>query len=98
MARIKVSGENREHGVVLYGLTTCTPCKKTLAFLKSRGVEYEYMNLDAVDAEERGEAMMEIADYLPGRGVALAYPIIIIDDLICLVGFSESKLTKVLGL
>jgi glutaredoxin len=95
VGRVKVAGENREHDVVVYSLSSCTPCKKTMRLLESMGVEYEYIHLDTVDPDERGEAMVELGDFLPGRGIQLAYPVIVIDDLITIIGFSERKLRKV---
>jgi len=95
VGRVKVAGENREHGVVVYSLSSCTPCKKTMRLLENMGVEYEYIHMDTVDPEERGEAMVELGEFLPGRGIQLAYPIIVIDDLITIIGFSERKLRKV---
>ena len=95
MGRVKIAGENREHDVVLYSLSSCTPCKKTMRLLESLGVEYEYIHLDIADPDERGEAMVELGEVLPGRGIQIAYPVIVIDDLISIVGFSERKLRKV---
>ncbi len=94
MGRVKVAGENREHDVVVYSLSSCTPCKKTMRLLEGMGVEYEYIHLDTVDPEERGEAMVELGEFLPGRGIQIAYPVIVIDDLITIIGFSERKLRK----
>ena len=94
MGRVKVAGENNKHSVVVYSLSSCTPCKKAMRLLESMGVEYEYIHLDTVDPDERGEAMVEIGELLPGRGIQLAYPIIVIDDLISIIGFSERKLRK----
>jgi len=95
MGRVKVAGENKEHKVVIYSLSSCTPCKKAMRLLESMGVEYEYIHLDTATPDERGEAMIEMGDFLPGRGIQIAYPVIVIDDLISIVGFSERKLRKV---
>jgi glutaredoxin-like protein NrdH len=94
VGRVRVAGENKEHDVVVYSLSSCIPCKKAMGLLESMGVEYEYIHLDTVDPEERSEAMVEIGELLPGRGIQLAYPIIVIDDLISIIGFSERKLRK----
>ena len=94
MGRVRVAGENRKHKVVVYSLSSCTPCKHAMRLLEAMGVEYEYIHLDTVDPDERGEAMVEIGEHLPGRGIQLAYPIIIVDDLVTIVGFSETKLRK----
>ena len=94
MGRVKVAGENNEHSVVVYSLSSCTPCKKTMRLLEGMGVEYEYIHLDTANLDERGEAMVELGEFLPGRGIQIAYPVIVIDDLISIVGFSERKLRK----
>ena len=94
MGRVKVAGENKEHNVVVYSLSSCTPCKKTMRLLEDKGIEYEYIHLDTVNPEERGEAIVELGEFLPGRGIQLAYPIIVIDDLITIIGFRERKLRK----
>jgi len=95
MGRVKVAGENREHDVVVYSLSSCSPCKKAMRLLEDMGVEYEYIHLDTADPDDRGEAMVEIGEFLPGRGIQLSYPIIIVDDLVTIIGFSERKLRKI---
>ena len=95
MGRVRVQGENREHEVVVYSLSSCTPCKHAMRLLKDMGVEYEYIHLDTAAPDDREDAMVEIGEFLPGRGIQLAYPIIVIDGLFSIVGYSERKLRKI---
>jgi len=98
MARVLVPGENRRHRLMIYTVSSCTPCKRAMAFLRSNSVEFEYMDIDRSEPDERKEAMLDIGDYLPVSGVTLAYPIIIVDELSAIVGFHEGKLRRVLEL
>jgi glutaredoxin len=98
MARVLVPGKNRKHRLMIYTVSSCTPCKKAMAFLKSNSIEFEYMDIDRSEPDERKEAMLDIGNYLPVSGVTLAYPIIIVDELSAIVGFHEGKLRRVLEL
>ena len=97
MVRVRVDGENREHRVTVYVTSRCAPCKKTRSFLKSRSIEYEYLNLDTADPEEREEAMMEIGEHLPRRGRKITYPITVIDGETVVYGYNEEALSESLG-
>jgi glutaredoxin len=97
MTKVRVDGENREHRVTVYVTSRCAPCKMTRSFLKSRSIEYEYLNLDKADPEERDKAMIEIGEHLPRRGRKITYPITIIDGDTVLYGYDEEALSDSLG-
>jgi len=40
-------------GVTVYGAEWCPPCHTAKAYLKSRGVDYEYVNIDQDQARGR---------------------------------------------
>ena len=96
MTWIKVTGGVKRHSVRMYTINHCTPCTKARAFFERNSIEYEYLNIDMADPEERKEAMIEIGEYLPARGVTIAYPIIIVDELSAIIGFDERKLSRIL--
>lgn len=98
MTWIRVAGADKRHSVRIYAIDHCNPCKRAREFLERNSIEYEYLNIDMADPEERKEAMIEIGEYLPARGVTIAYPIIIIDGLSAIIGFEEWKLTRALKL
>ncbi len=94
MNRIKVPGKNNNHAVFLYTLSTCAWCKMTKQFLKNNDVDYEYVDVDLCDNEDRERIRKDILK----RGGRPSYPIIMIDDESLIIGFHKDKLEEVLGL
>jgi glutaredoxin len=92
MRIVKVSGKNNRHKVLMYAISTCAWCKMTKKFLKDGDVEYEYVDVDLCDEEDREKIRRGILD----RGGSLSYPTIIIDDKILITGFRKDRLTEVL--
>jgi glutaredoxin len=92
MKLVKVSGKNNKHKVLMYAISTCAWCKLTKKFLKDSNVEYEYVDVDLCDEEDREKIRQGILD----RGGSLSYPTIIIDNRILITGFSKDKLTEAL--
>ena len=90
----KVDGDKKQHKVFLYTLSTCGWCKKTKELLREKGVAYEYLDIDVLQAEERKAA---IAD-LQKRNAPLGFPIIIIDDNQLISGYQPEKILGALGL
>jgi glutaredoxin-like protein NrdH len=94
MKTTKVPGENNEHRVLLYALSTCAWCKKTKKFLKDNGIEYEYVDVDLADQETQEKIRNDILS----RGGRLAYPTTIVDGKTLIHGFLEDNLKKALGI
>jgi glutaredoxin-like protein NrdH len=90
----KVEGENRDHRVFLYALSTCGWCKKTKQFLNDNGVEYEYLDVDTAGKEEKEEAIKE----LRARKAPLGFPIIVVDGERLIVGYRVDELREALSL
>ena len=93
---IKVAGESKRRSVKIFGISHCAPCKNTRMLLEENSIEYEYLNIDKADPEEYEEAMIELGEFLPSRGVKLAYPVVIIDELSVIIGFQKKKLESIL--
>ena len=89
----KVEGTKKNHKVFLYTLSTCGWCKKTKELLKEKGVEYEYIDVDTLKAEERKAAVED----LQKRNAPLGFPIIIIDDKDLITGYQPEKILGALG-
>jgi glutaredoxin len=89
----RVHGKRNIGRVKLYALSTCIWCRKTKALLDRSGVEYEYVYVDELDAEEKEKAKEEVAK-LAGK---VSFPTVVIDGAV-IVGFRESELTEALGL
>ncbi len=88
-----VSGENDEHNVKIYTLSTCGWCKKTKNLLQSLHVEYSYVDIDELEGEEREEIENELKEYNP----AMSTPTIVIDDEEVIIGFKEDKIRDILS-
>jgi glutaredoxin len=92
MDLVKVSGKNGKHKVLMYAISTCAWCKLTKKFLKDNNIEYEYVDVDLCDEEDKDKIRQDILD----KGGSLSYPTIIIDNKKVITGFRKDKLTEAL--
>ncbi len=77
----------------LYALSTCAWCRKTKRLLDELGVDYESIDVDLLDGEEKEKAREEVAKANPRR----SYPTIVCDGGEVIIGFNEEKIRTVLG-
>ncbi len=77
-----------DRSVFVYSTPTCGPCKAAKAFLTSKGVAFQEINV-AEDVEGREELIRQTGQ--------LAVPVIVVGDEVVL-GFNRPRLTEVLGL
>jgi glutaredoxin-like protein NrdH len=89
----KVSGKKNNHKVTLYALSTCVWCKLTKQFLKDNDVEFDYVDVDLLDDEDKSKAHETISS----KGGMLSYPTTIIDDKTVVTGFRKDQLKEALG-
>ncbi len=94
MNKIKVSGKNDKHKVLLYALSTCAWCKMTKKFLSDSGVEYEFVDVDLASAQDHEK----IRDDIVKKGAEPIYPTIIVDNKTVITGFHKDLLQKALEL
>jgi len=71
-------------------LSTCAWCKKTKKFLQDKGIEYEFVDVDLCGDKD----MDAIREDLKKRGLGMNFPVVIVDDKNCIVGFREDKLNE----
>ena len=90
----KVSGQKKQHKVVLYTLSTCAWCKMTKQFLKDNDVEYDYIDVDLCEEEDK----QKIREHIQSKGGPLSYPTMIIDDNMLITGLRKDKLKEALEL
>jgi len=88
---IHVPGKNAKHRVTLYALSTCGWCRKTKELLDSNQVQYEYINVDQCEGEERAEASGKVRELNP-RG---SFPTIRIDGEV-VTGYDEDRIRELL--
>jgi len=89
----KVDGRNKNHRVFIYALSTCVWCKRTKQFLKERGVEYEYVDVDLASGEERRKIEKEFA-----KTGSYSYPTLVIDGKRVIKGYRVDEIKEALGL
>lgn len=90
----KVLGEQNKHKVVLYALSTCVWCKMTKQFLKDSDVEFEYIDVDLCQEEDK----QKIREHIQSKGGPLSYPTTIVDDKVVVTGFRKDLLKEALGI
>ncbi|MCX5781334.1 MAG: glutaredoxin family protein [Elusimicrobia bacterium] len=79
--------------VLLYALSTCIWCKKTRELLDELGVDYDYVYVDlAEESDEKKDK--EISKWNP----ELSFPIVVIDDKECIIGYKPEKIREKIGL
>jgi len=91
---LKVQGNKNKHKVVLYALSTCVWCKMTKQFLKENEVEFEYIDVDLCEQEDK----QRIREHIQSKGGPLSYPTTIVDDKIIVTGFRKDLLKEALGI
>jgi len=94
MQLAKVSGKQNQHKVILYALSTCVWCKMTKQFLKDSDVEFEYIDVDLCEEEEK----QKIRQHIQSKGGPLSYPTTIVDDKVVITGFRKDLLKEALGI
>jgi len=94
MQLAKVQGKQNQHKVILYALSTCVWCKMTKQFLKDSDVEFEYIDVDLCEEEEK----QKIRQHIQSKGSPLSYPTTIVDDKVVITGFRKDLLKEALGI
>ena len=88
----KVQGKQNKHKVVLYALSTCVWCKMTKQFLKDNQVQYEYIDVDLCQEDDK----QKIRENIQSKGGPLSYPTTIVDDKVLITGFRKDLLKEAL--
>jgi len=83
----RVEGENKKHTIIVYALSTCGFCKRSLAFLDANKMEYSYIYMDKIPLETKNEAKRILKERFHQD---IAFPFAVVDDKDTLVGFIEA--------
>ncbi len=78
---------------MLYTLSTCVHCAATKRFLREHGIEYDYVDVDLLEGQERENIRDEVMKVSGG----FRFPTIVVGKKV-IVGFYEDKLKEALGL
>jgi glutaredoxin-like protein NrdH len=90
----KVFGKKNSHKVTVYALSTCVWCKMTKQYLNDNEVEYEFVDVDLLDDNDKSKVHTTIIS----KGGALSYPTTIVDDKTVITGFRKDQLKEALSL
>lgn len=82
-----------KNDTILYGLSTCSHCKSTRRLLSECNVEFNYIEVDDLEGEERKAILAEIKALNP----RCSFPTIKINDTV-IVGYKEKEIKEALGI
>jgi glutaredoxin-like protein NrdH len=82
-----------EKQVKIYTLSTCSHCKTTKKFLNECNVEYDAVDVDLLNYEERSAILEDVKKLNP----KCSFPTIVIGQKV-IVGFKEKEIKEALGL
>ena len=77
----------------LYALSTCPHCKSTRRLLSKCNVEFNYIEVDDLEGDERKAILADIKELNP----RCSFPTIKINDTV-IVGYKENKIKEALGI
>jgi glutaredoxin len=92
MAVEHVNGKNKG-SVMLYALSTCGWCAKTKDLLKQIGVAFDFVYVDLLEGQDQDNTMQIVEKWNP-QG---SFPILVINNSRCIIGFREAEIREVLG-
>ena len=84
---------SEEKPVLLYALTTCGHCRNTKKFLDKCGIDYECVNVDQTQGDERKEMIAKVKEVNP----KLTFPTLVIGGKV-IVGFKKDDIKEALGI
>jgi len=79
--------------VKIFSLSTCSHCKSTKRLLDECTIQYEFVDVDLLEGDERKAIIEDIKKLNP----RCSFPTLIIGDEV-IVGFKEKKIKEALGL
>ncbi len=79
--------------VMVYALSTCPYCRMTRAYLDENDVEYDVLEVDLLEGDEKSEAVEEVRRISGGT----SFPVIVVDEE-TIVGFNKKRLKELLEL
>ncbi len=88
MKKTRVNGTDKGE-IILYALSTCVWCRKTKDLLEQLGVQYDFIDVDLLEGEERSRATENVRILNP----RCSFPTLAINGQ-CIVGFQEEKIRE----
>jgi len=82
-----------DKSVMIYTLSTCGHCKSTKKLLDECTIQYDFVDVDLLEGEERKAILEDIKKINP----RCSFPTILIGDKV-IVGHKEKEIKEALGL
>jgi len=82
-----------ENNVKIFSLSTCSHCKSTKKLLSECTVEYDFVDVDLLEGEERKAILEDVRGFNP----KCSFPTIVIGGKV-IVGYKEEDIKEALGL
>ena len=82
-----------ENNVKIFSLSTCSHCKSTKKLLSECTVEYDFVDVDLLEGEERKAILEDVRNFNP----KCSFPTIVIGGKV-IVGYKEDDIKEALGL
>ncbi len=79
--------------VKIFSLSTCSHCKSTKKLLNDCTVQYDFVDVDLLEGEERAAILEEVKKFNPN----CSFPTVIIGDKV-IVGYKEKEIKEALGI
>jgi len=79
--------------VMLYGLSTCPYCRMTRKYLEDNDVEFDVLEVDLLEGDERAESIAKVKELSNGT----SFPVVVIDEEV-IVGFNKKRIKELLSL
>ncbi len=79
-----------ERNVYLFALSTCVHCSNIKKFLQEKGIEFEYIDVDKLEGEEREKVIAELKGFNP----SLSFPTLVINGEKVVVGMKEKEIME----
>ena len=77
--------------VKLYGLSTCPYCRMTKKFMDEGEIDYELVEVDLLEGDERDAVVAEVREISGGA----SFPVVVVDEEV-IVGFNKKRLKELL--
>lgn len=79
--------------IKIFSLSTCSHCKSTKKLLSDCTVQYDFVDVDLLEGDERKAILEDVKKFNP----KCSFPTVIIGDKV-IVGYKEDKIKEALGL
>ena len=82
-----------DKNIKIFSLSTCSHCKSTKKLLSDCTVQYDFVDVDLLEGDERKAILEDVKKFNP----KCSFPTVIIGEKV-IVGYKEDKIKEALGL